>query len=385
MRLLPIRPLFLAVCTASAAAQTTIVVPADAPDLQAAIDLATDGDLVVVRTATAQDPVTVDKPITILGDPLVNVRIADSGNCFPPAIFLDGRGSGTVVLAGVRTVTGEDCAFPPPAISGGGFEALEIYSSQIFASLSGLTGLGHGNAAISTNVPYLFVNASTIVGGFDNADDCVGALPGGGYPAIDAASSTVTVIDSILSGGRGGLLCCKFGCSCPPTLAGLGGHGGIGIVADRLFAAGSTIQGGIGSTYIAYEGNPFEPPSTVCGKQPDGVPFVVGERIDLPPTLTVDTPLRLGASTTLSWDTPAPTMSLYISTGVQPPIEVTPGNWSFLAPGELMVGVFPAGGGVQSFAFAIPNAQALLGLQVAFQLQDADGVVSRPVAGVLKP
>lgn len=367
-----------------ALASDRILVPDDAPTLQEAIDLALSGGTIVVRTGAPQAPIVVDKELTIVGDPEVIVKIGDeaSGDCFSPAVTLAGPGQGRVTLSGLRTITGADCFAQPVAIGGGGFDELHVMASDVRAAITGLSGVGFGAPAIQVDLPHVLVSDSTVVGGRDDSDDCVGFLPGGGYPAI-ASSGVVTVLDSTVRGGGGGLLCCKFGCGCPPSLAGLGGEGGVGLVAAALFSADSTIEGGLGSSFLAYEGDPFVSAFVVCGKQPDGIAMEVLEHVPLAPFLSGSGPLRLGATATLSWNAPPPSVMLFLSEHTHAPLVLPTGGWSFLAEPIMPLGPYPAGGGTQTLSFALPNATSLIGLTVAFQMMDATLTPSRPLVSVI--
>lgn len=77
-----------------------IFVPADQPTLQAAIDAAPAGGTIIVTTPIQQEPVIIDRPVNIVGDPVVNV--GDVGHCggARPAITLAGPGSGIVRVSG---------------------------------------------------------------------------------------------------------------------------------------------------------------------------------------------------------------------------------------------------------------------------------------------
>jgi hypothetical protein len=377
---------FLSPCAllAAHAHADQITVPGDQPDLQAAIDAAAPGDVIVVQTSTPQDGVVVDKPLIVVGDPLAEVLIGPGCGARGQAAFeLLGPGAGTLVLVNVRTSPGADCFQPAPAIRGGGFDELHLFECEILPAADGQTGLGHGAPGISVSVGFVLLASSTVVGGTADSDHCAGFLLGDGEPGIEAPASTVVVLDSMVSGGGPGTLCCQF-CACPPNLSGLGGVGGEGLLAAELYVANSSIEGGAGATHRAYPLDEASGGAVVCGTQPSGTPFVVGSFVLLAPgDLTGPARMQVGSTWTLSWSTPSALNAFYWSIGSVPPYPVGTGL-GFLDPASARrAGTVP--GGMHALNLAVPNLPGLIGLELAFQLVDPASGPTRPVIAVIAP
>jgi hypothetical protein len=377
-------PLVLLIPAASSASAAEIHVPGDYATLQAAIDAASPDDVIVVSGPGSQDPVVVDKPLTILGDPTFNIKVTClSLGSGPPVhgFHLAGPGSGRVVLGNVTSTTG-DCLYPGSSIFGGGFDELHIFNAT-FIPKPLLSGLAHGSSSILVDVPHVLVEGSEVVGGKSDNDDCyagTGALYDEVFAAIEAPSSTVTVLDSKIRGaGPANYYCCSF-CGrgiCPPVLP-AGGEGGNGVVASVVFVdAASVVAGGIGSTFV------IEPIHLACGKKPDGFPFIAGAVHVLPGDIDGSGATPLGGAFTLSFDVPGPMAVLFFSTTVSSPTLVHGVGYSFLASPVLLGPV--STGAPQSLSFAVPQSAALLGLEGGFQIFDVALGLTAPAVGVLGP
>ena len=359
-----------------------ILVPGDHPTLAAAVSAAWPGATIVVSTPQLQSPVVVDRPLTIIGDPVVNVGTDDL--CHGPqqaAILLAGPGSGTVVLSQVNLVQCFDAPQMAELLGGGGFSELHVYDSTIVSSLTGLSGSGSGSPAISISVPFFMLSGSTVIGGRDDIDICLlGGFPAFmppflAYPGIEASGSTVVVLDSSVRGGSHNSQCCKF-CVCPGDLSTVAGPGGAGIVAAEVLMADSSVQGGSGAKI--YAGT--EP----CGTTPDGPDVVTASVAALPGILAGSGPMQLGSTWTLNYFAPGPAAVLLFSFGVSAPIDLPGFGWFFLGPGTLLLG--PLTTGVpDSVSFPIPSDTWLLGLELSFQVFDASIGFTRPVLGALVP
>lgn len=372
---------------ASPAFAGRIVVPDDQPTLKAAVIAASAGDVIVVRTSVPQFGVTIDKPLTILGDPLALVF---AGTFWPvpctdsAAFELSGPGFGTVTLVNVYVVSIGDCFHPPAGIEGGGFEELHIHGSHIEGGRAGASGTGHGTPGIAVDVPVILLVRSQVFGHNPDSEYCAGRLPDDPEAGIDAPSSTVVVIDSLVVGGGLGNLCCAF-CICPPSLSGLGGHGGPGIRCDKLFQANSSVSGGAGAIFVAYPGAELAGSGVPCGQLPGGAPFTANVHVPLPNDAWGSGPLRMGATWVLSWNTPGALAALYASFQPAGPILVQGVGWLFAAPGSAFFVAPVPGGQTFSLPIAVPARPSLLGLEVVFQLVDPSSGLTRPVLGALVP
>ena len=100
----------LAAILAAGSTPAQIEVPGDYATLQAAITAAAPGSTIVVTTPVLQGPIVIDKPLTIIGDPVAN--LGTEGPCFSPIpvpIELAGPGGGTkkkpvgLIFIGVST------------------------------------------------------------------------------------------------------------------------------------------------------------------------------------------------------------------------------------------------------------------------------------------
>ncbi|MGE0162614.1 MAG: nitrous oxide reductase family maturation protein NosD [Dongiaceae bacterium] len=121
---------------APAAAKTTIV--ASGQSLQATVDAAAGGDVLVLATGRHDGPVAIDRPLTLVGEP--GARIV-------------GSGEGSVV-----TVTAPDVAIRGLAIAGSG-TSLERMDSGIFLEQEADRALVEGNR-LETNLTGIFVHGA---------------------------------------------------------------------------------------------------------------------------------------------------------------------------------------------------------------------------------
>ncbi len=361
-----------------------IRVPADQPNLQAAIDVAAPGDVILVAQ-TVENPVVVDKPLTILGDPFFQITIecdfSGCPTCPEPdhAFRLAGPGSGTVVIGNV-TASSFDCFEPAQAIGGGGFDELHVHDAS-FVLTAGLSGLGDGNAAIGADVPYILISRSTIKGSQPDSDHCSGFLLGDGYPAVDAPASTVVILDSKVTGGGDAHFCCVF-CTCPGVFP-PGGGGGPGVVANEVYVDdASTVQGGKGATYFAFPNDELSGGQVACTTLPDGPAFIATVVNQLGPGATGSGQVALGGTWSLSFDVPGPAAVLFFS-GLSQPYPGGGFGFAFLDPvGLASLGPVPTGS-PQTLAFPVPPAAVLLGIEGGFQILDATLGLTPPAVGVI--
>lgn len=375
------KPLIALALLAGGSAQAhaaEIHVPGDHPTLQAAIDAASPGDVILVSINS--DPVVVDKPLTILGDPVFDIKVSCMGSTGIHGFRLAGPGIGRVVIGNVTSTTG-DCFQPGSSIGGGGFEELHVFNAT-FIPKPLLSGQARGSSSIKVDVPLILVEGSDIVGGKADADDCYmdGSLYDDVTYAIEAPASTVTILDSKISGGGPALFyccdCCNE-CSCPPVLP-KGGEGGNGVVANDVFVdAASVVTGGTGSTFEVVV------PGLTCAKKPDGLAFIAGAVHQLPGNIDGSGATPLGGTFTLTFDVPGPLAVLFFSTAVGAPALIPGAGYAYLAS-PVLAGPVPTGA-PQSVAFAVPAVPALLGLEGGFQIFDVTLGLTAPAVGVLGP
>jgi len=240
----------------------------DAIEIGDAVDLASDGDLILVRSG-AYDPFeVVGKSLTIQGDPsaavmpefqdeepetaVTIVGLAANQSVTLNDLVLFQFGSGPNPLIDVR-----DCSGPVTFenIFGdflGGFTALEVAdSSSVTVSNSHIqvsilepeSGPATDAPAIDALRSNVFVHESTIFGatGHGAVQQHATVLPpSDGAPGARLIGSSLTLAGSFLGGGNGGS---AFG------LCGLPGAGGAGVVMDA--------DGLLGSSLLLQDSAPF--------------------------------------------------------------------------------------------------------------------------------
>lgn len=366
--------LLLALAVASSA-QAVHEVPGDFPSIQEAIDAATPGDIVLINGGTHEGPITIDRPLTLMGEPRPSISPPFLVSDFfqPPAIVLAGTGSGRVVLVNLSvggTVNGITTAQSSPGIEGGGFAELHLVECQVDGPLWViLTGQAFGSPALRTNVPRILLERSSLRGADSANDGCYGNGPPGPI-GIDAPASSVVVLDSLVRGG-GSHSICGFG-SCP-----VGGDGGPGIVARELWEGASDIQGGSGALY--FDGG--EPDA--CGAAPDGAARQVVRHTLLGGELMAPSPPRLGKSWRLSWNTSGSTSLLLVGSKLRLPPFHMPSGPLFVDLGSASIArSFATGSG--SFDLPIPLSASLLGRELVAQVRGGSAGWTRPLLEVVR-
>jgi hypothetical protein len=378
----------LGVCASLVSAEE-IHVPGDYPDLKTAVRWASAGDVILVSTGVIQDPVVIDKSLTILGDPVlkIGVKCGFDPICTlcPPAdhgFRLEGPGAGRVVIGNAVSFH-LDCFWPASVIGGGGFEELHVFNSTFSATIA-LSGVANGFSTIKVDVPHVLIDGSEVVGGKPDADDCYGDghLPSEIYAAIEAPASEVTILSSRISGGGDShFYCCMGGCTCPAELPS-GGDGGHGVVANAVFVdSASVVTGGEGSTFFAKLSS--SDPGVQCGTKPDGAAFVAGAVHPLPGAIAGSGVTPLGGTFTLTFNVPGPLAVLFVSPQIRAPVHIHGAGFSYLAS-PLFVGPIPSGA-PQSLGFPVPPSAALLGLEGGFQIFDATLGLTAPAVCLLAP
>lgn len=237
-------PLLLAIATPVAAAQSAVRVVDDSggpgiqyTTIQAAIEAAADGDVILVKPGTYSDASINDTSVTIVADSGGPVRVVDG------IAIRNLSSQRRVVLRGLRAPSGSE-------------EGLQVKNcaGQVWIEDCILTG-AQGDGSFALAAPHedgfagaLIANSArvsfhrcTIAGGAGDDYDPLFAIHGNGAAGLQTLDSDVAVYDCALSGGRGGDVF-------DDDFAVDGGNGGAGVsgVGGSLFFAGCTVAGGSG-------------------------------------------------------------------------------------------------------------------------------------------
>ncbi|HEX5012504.1 MAG TPA: hypothetical protein VFY71_19110 [Planctomycetota bacterium] len=373
--------LSLTLLAASAAAQV-VHVPGDFPTLASAV-AGVPADAVIVVHGGTWPPITLTQPVTIVGSPQVTIDNTDAPDLPNPfslvaSITLEGVGFGRVTLENVRTwgfADGGLFSSSGEGILGGGFAELHLVDCDVQpAQWVLLTGQAQGADAIAVDVPYVLVERCTIIGGLSDTDDCDYPSNPSGGAAMRMPGGTIAVLDSVVTGGRGPIMCFSAG-HCP------GGplpdsDGGAGIVAHTVLPASSTITGG--------KGQPVTCGSALVGTEPDGPAIVADVVTDLGSALGSSGGAVLGAGWTLSWSTSPGAALLAFGTPSTPPLDLGDKGFLFLDASTLHLLV--VAGGMAGLSSTLPATAGLAGMEFGVQIYDvASKQFTRPVVAVLRP
>ncbi len=212
------------------------------PTIQTAVDLAGDGDTVLVKTGTYPGFAIGSKGISVVADTGATV-VTD-------AVSVNGVPSGrSAVLAGLTIqASNGNVGLSAVAVAG----SLRVEDCSITPASSNFTAHPAVFLDSDSDVALVTCTLEGSIGG--NAG--INGLPG--WPAIQSTSSSVAIQDCVLEGGAGGY---AYG-----DRSGNGGDGGPGILvqAGFVYLSGSDVRGGAGGaggdnygcTIGGYQGGP---------------------------------------------------------------------------------------------------------------------------------
>ena len=302
---------------ATAASAADILVPTDAPNVQAAVFASSPGDVIRVQTSAIQSgTLSIQHPLSIVGDPVCNYRFGYGQDAF----VLNGPGSGEVILANISLSYLAGDSNGSRSVWGGGFDHVAILDSTFLHNNTEPTGTITSvfPAVELSDVARLSVMNSTLLGGPAGTDSCVlnpQLFAENGAPGIQAPNTDVLLVSSTVTGGAGGSgLEIAFN-PCPPSVDTWNGRGGDGVVARSLHMYASTVSGGQG---VLWQSDPtgFCQGAVDCGQAADGLAQVVSgtqvvadcSRLGLGPTIGAQAPATqvLGGSVAFHWDGTAP-------------------------------------------------------------------------------
>lgn len=238
--------------------------PAGFIDIQSAVDAASDGDTLLVKSGIYPGFVVVDKDLTIAGDALAQVQIDGTihvrdlgaektvllaGLDAAGGARFDGTGLRLVDNAGMVWVEGcsirarasQACMAAAAAAHVERCGRVAIVRSDLVGS-EAAPGQGSGGDALHVIDSSVATHNCGVMGGFASWHDCGGAMDGGngGSSAhVSGASFLFTSADRYMAadgGGAGG----------NPAAGGNGGDGLIGLAPSQLEVFGSMLLAGAG-------------------------------------------------------------------------------------------------------------------------------------------
>jgi len=182
--------------TSSAAAQTTIRVPADQPTIQAGIGAALAGDKVLVAPGTYAERITFSgKAITVASEMGPVFTIIDGGGAGVVITFNSGE-TRSAVLRGFTVTNGG-------GFSGGGVAVSNASPTIEGNIITGNTGCDGVGITVSFGSPLIVGNQIT-----SNArNGCSGGVGGAGIKVVGAAATVIEenlIADNWLTDGNGG-------------------------------------------------------------------------------------------------------------------------------------------------------------------------------------
>lgn len=212
-------------------AQTTWTVAADGSgdflQIQQAIDVAADGDVVAVKAGTYA-PFLAEKRLTIVGPeftgfvPTAQVNGASAVRN-TDGFTLAGLLFGSLVLSDIAgPVTIDECRLTAASLSGGAQPTLDVVrvdglllSRTTVIGPTGDHGFNPVNApgwAVRVRDGALVVEGSTLIGGDGNDPATCDGISSTGGPALELRYVDASIVGSVLRGGNGDSVCCLCAC-----------------------------------------------------------------------------------------------------------------------------------------------------------------------------
>lgn len=366
-------------------------------DLQAAIDAAQPGDVILVVGGCYRE-IVIDKPLSIVGSAKIVRTTASCTSVFQgsgifddcddacPAVVI-APSAGAVTFAGI-TIQGQYSAFLDGTAQPTIFSSPGVDLSFFDCTITGPTSFETDGVAANTSAAIQAPNATvtlvrTTVSGGSHVFDIVGSgaiaqvLAFDGPPGILAG--TVTMLDSTVVGGSQGEWSIDgsgTGCPAPwaPGIQPSFGRGGAGIVADKVYRAGGSLAGGLGATIT----NSCSPPTTVHNQQPSGVDCDCVQYVVLPNDLASSGQIHIGSP----WSATAAGSGglLLLGTPMPQPLNAPPYGLLFVLPPTSLA---PIPG--NSIGAVVPSNPQLIGLQIGVQWLSPSGALSRPVFEIVRP
>jgi len=179
--------------TSAAESETVINVPSDQPTIQAAIDVANNGDTILVAPGTYQETINFrGKAITVASTDGPDVTVIDGSRADSVVTVATGEGRASVL--GGFTIQNGRSGFDTPGFGNGGGIRIQNASPTIVGNV--ITGnVACVGAGIASSFGSPLVQGNTIIG---NAQaGCSGGIGGGGISI--GGNSAAQILDNVIA------------------------------------------------------------------------------------------------------------------------------------------------------------------------------------------
>lgn len=237
--------MLLALSASTAQADVLVVGPPESGlafhSIQAAVDAAAPGDLILVRAGVYTEPLVIDAPLTLMGEPGVEVELHGT-------LFVTGIAEGEQLLIAQLEVHAPDELVAAWVTASEGvvrFQDVAIVGGR-GRTLSGDASDGADGVRVFDCRALAFTDCG-LYGGRGGGDGLTMPFGGHGGHALVTTGSPLALHGCLLAGGDGGPAD-TFG----PTTAGGNGGDACRIESFGAFVAGCTLRGGDGGSGSIY-------------------------------------------------------------------------------------------------------------------------------------
>jgi hypothetical protein len=344
-------------------------------DLQDAINAAPADSVIEVRGGVYEGPIDINKSLTIIALPRAGILAKDYAtppitSTQPPALTISASGVVTIDNFGIGGGAVPDNTYgaAEPALVGSCGHLRLLDCGIHGAGAPGIYGdPWTGVSAIDVSCGRLTLQWSTAFGSSSYGSE---SLPGPDGGTAVVATGDVVVLDSNIGGGNGG----HTSLIMSPSLCAhaTSGKGGDGIVADRIFAADSSVGGGAGGAVWGL-------PNCYL---PNGKPYVANYVYEYARGEFTAVQFKTGTTWTANFPPlKGPGLLFFGESAV--PYQFA-GMWLFI-DWRWIYGNIPLVPNMTSVSLAVPNNPNLIGANVTMQLYDfGTGKMSRPFFDVIR-